>query len=122
MTDDAERHAVWIAMSELFLDTEHSPASLRSIFDVLMAAPFDLVTLEGIFVDEVCPVCFSNLRSVAGVWDGFDPDQLIAECQKTKERRPSFARLGRFLRRQAIRTHIPEWQHLRQRLQAHGKT
>lgn len=122
MMDDPERHAVWIAMSELFLDTEHNKESLDQIYETLSDAPFDLATLERIFVDEVCPVCFSNLRSVAGVWEGFDPDRLIVECSKTKQQNPIFAHLGRFLRRQAIKTHIPEWQQLRARLKARGKT
>lgn len=119
--NDPDRHAVWIAMSELFLDTQHDQVSLDQIFDALLAAPFDLATLDRIFVDEVCPVCFSNLRSVAGIWEGFDPDRLIAECKKTRTQNPIFAHLGRFLRRQAIKTHIPEWQQLRARLKASGK-
>ena len=119
--DNPERHAVWIAMSELFLDTEHDQARLDAILHRLLTSPFDLTTLDRIFVDEVCPVCFSNLRSVAGVWEGFDPDDLIAECSKAKDQPAMFAHLGRFLRHRAIKSHIPEWEHLRTRLKAGGK-
>ena len=116
MTDNSPRHAVWIALSELFLDTEHTPEALEQIEKTLRASPYDLVTIDQIMLDEVSPVCLPNLRSIAGIWEGFDADQLIAECTKVSTRRPQFAAFRRYLRLRSIKTNVPEWQKMRVRL------
>lgn len=121
MMDDPQRHKVWIALSDLFLDTDHSPEALERIEMTLRASPFDLATLDQIMLDEVFPVCFSNLLTVAGIWDGFDADRLITECTKASTRPPAFASLRRYFRRRLIRTNVPEWQEMRVRLRAKDK-
>jgi hypothetical protein len=72
----ADRRPVWEALSELFLDTELSPAVRAGIVRTLAQSPYSLPELRAILREEVHPVCVANLLSVAGVWSRFDPDWL----------------------------------------------
>jgi hypothetical protein len=73
---DAARRAVWIALSNLFLDTD-----VRLIYAntarVCAASPFSQEELERIFHEEVAPVVEPNLHAVAGEWAGFDEEWLV---------------------------------------------
>lgn len=73
--DLENRRPVWEALSGLFLDTDTSIDRARRI-DVLAASPYSIDELQEILVDEVYPVCRTNLFSIAGEWAGFDPDWL----------------------------------------------
>lgn len=72
------RTPVWEAMSELYLDTDttllHAAAA-----QAFAASPYSLAELRDILVYEVNPVLWSNLFSVAGVWQGFHQDELRDE-------------------------------------------
>jgi hypothetical protein len=75
--DDLEhRRPVWLALSDLFLDTELQPDHLAHIARILARSPYSLPELESILYDEVYPVCIVNLQTVAGEWDGFDEEWL----------------------------------------------
>jgi len=66
-----QRRPVWDALSTLFLDTDVTllrPYRART----LAASPFTLDELEAILVDEVYPVCWTNVLSIAGEWAEFD--------------------------------------------------
>ena len=84
-------HRVWLALSELFLDTDVSQ-SRTSRARELADSPFSLTELEQILVHDVYPVCRTNLWSVAGVWTGFDPTWL---AQQITARHASSSRLSR---------------------------
>jgi hypothetical protein len=76
-TDDIQRRRpVWTALADLFLDTELQEADLRHIARVLVASGYTDAEVEEILCGEVFPVCIWNMRSVAGVWAGFDSDWL----------------------------------------------
>jgi len=72
------RHSVWLALSDLFLDTD-SRLSFPYIARTLAAAPFSDDELETIFQNEVAPAVEFNLFDIAGEWAGFDEAWLIAE-------------------------------------------
>lgn len=98
--DIENRRPVWLALSELFLDTEHDFASLGQIASVLGESPYSLNELDEILYDEVYPVCVSNLRPVAGVWGGFDEDWLEAAIRRHLQRgwnRPRCLKLSRWM-------------------------
>ncbi|MDJ0972412.1 MAG: hypothetical protein QNJ06_21155 [Kiloniellales bacterium] len=76
------RRPVWIAMSELWLDTELQDQDLDRIARALHDSGYDRDTLDRILAEEVAPVVYRNLYSVAGVWTGFDPDWLCAEISR----------------------------------------
>jgi hypothetical protein len=73
--DLGNRRPVWEALSDLFLDTDTSLARGWRV-GVLAASPYSLDELQEILVDEVYPVCRSNLFSIAGEWVGFGPEWL----------------------------------------------
>ncbi|MFY2762563.1 DUF7079 family protein [Arenimonas sp. MALMAid1274] len=83
------RRPVWIALSDLYLDTEPDWASVA---EVCSRSPFQIEELQRILFDEVHPVVHWNLYATAGVWDGFDPDWLVASilarCRKPWWRLP----------------------------------
>jgi hypothetical protein len=70
--DLARRRPVWEAMSEFFLDTQLESADHARIAEILMASGYSLNELDYILWREVSPVLWSNLASMAGIWDGFD--------------------------------------------------
>ena len=71
----ADRRPVWLALSDLYLDTEvqlFREGNART----LAASPYGLDELDAILRDEVHPACEYNLCMVAGEWAGFDLDWL----------------------------------------------
>lgn len=71
------RHPVWLALSDLFLDTD-TRLSFPYIARTLAASPFSDDELEAIFQNEVAPAVEFNLFDIAGEWAGFDETWLIA--------------------------------------------
>ena len=107
-TKDLEyRRPVWEALSDLFLDTDNSFTHPGRIAG-LVASPYSLDELERILIDEVYPVCGSNLFSIAGEWTGFDPQWLESSILRrlaSPVRRFNFGRL--------IAPCATEWRHIR---------
>ena len=95
-TEVARRRPVWLAISDLWLDTELQDSDLAHMARVLHESGYDLPSLQGIMEDEVAPVVFRNLVCVAGVWDGFDEDWLFERIE-TRLRRQTW--LGHHLSR-----------------------
>ena len=75
LEDLAAREPVWAALSDMFLDTDTS-LTRQWRAEQLAASPYSIAQLERILIDEVYPICKYNLMSVAGEWEGFDPDWL----------------------------------------------
>ncbi len=76
--DLERRRPVWLALSELFLDTSLTPRDLGRIASILARSPYGLDELQRILLWEVYPACRSNLLWIAGEWAGFDPEWLEA--------------------------------------------
>ena len=87
--DLRERKPVWIAFSNLFLDTDVS-SSYDFIVRVCSQSPYTLDELKEILSDEVAPVVSVNLMSVAGEWAGFDEAWLVDSIQTKIKRRSTF--------------------------------
>lgn len=81
------REALWLALSELWLDTELQPFQHSHIAKVMRASGLPLDELEAILLYEVAPVVWQNTHSVAGVWTGFDPDWLTDACRRNQQKR-----------------------------------
>lgn len=86
----AERAPVWIALSELFLDTELQSNDYEHIARILAASPYSEKKLEEILRFEVTPVLKYNLMSVAGEWAGFDEAQMRERMAPLIDKRPFF--------------------------------
>ncbi len=70
-----DRRPVWVALSDLFLDTDTSLARTGRV-GTLVASPYSLDELQQIFVDEVYSVCRSNFLGISGDWPDFDAEWL----------------------------------------------
>jgi hypothetical protein len=105
-----------VAISELFLDSELADTTLRHLRDQLRATGLSIEELDAIYYREAAPVLHWNTRSVAGVWDGFDPVWLEERCEAERNRRwrlPLFEKLRRYC---VTRSTIADWRRLRQLL------
>lgn len=69
-----QRHLIWEALSELFLDTQLQPHEHEWIAEVLAQSPYTEDELEWILRHEVAPLLGINLLNIAGEWTGFNPD------------------------------------------------
>ena len=99
MEDIENRRPVWEALSDLFLDTDVALSRIWRI-EKLAASSYTVPELEQILVDEVYPVCGSNLLSVAGEWAGFDMtsmEDLILRRLNSPLRRLRCFNLGRLM-------------------------
>ena len=72
-----ERLKIWRALSDLFLDTEIDELTFNYIARSISESDLSLFEAEEILWYEVYPVLESNLRSVAGVWDGWPDEWLL---------------------------------------------
>ena len=82
VSEDIEnRRPVWLALSDLFLDTDTS-LSREWRARELSQSPYSIEELEEILVTEVYPACRGNLLSIAGEWAGFDMEWLERKIQR----------------------------------------
>ena len=85
--DLENRRPVWLALSELFLDTELEDHNLSYIARTLTQAPYSFTEIETILYQEVYPVCILNLGLFPGAWDGFDEEWLEESILKHLNRK-----------------------------------
>lgn len=117
--NDPRREAVWLALSELWLDTELDASSLERLARELFASGYPQQELEAIFRLEVAPVVWLNAWTTVGVWDGFEPAWLFEGCRRNQQRRASAWHRWRcrMLRRPMGYACEEEWRDLVNRLQ-----
>lgn len=72
-----ERKLVWLALSDLYLDTELQEWQFQYITGIFLKSPFNLEKIKKIDQYEVFPVLFSNLLNPAGEWAGFEEKRLV---------------------------------------------
>lgn len=76
------RLPVWVALSELFIDTELRPMDFDAIARTIRQAGAGRAEALAILKEEVAPVFYPNTLSVAGNWTGWpeaDVRRLIVE-------------------------------------------
>ncbi len=73
-----KRKPVWIALSDLFLDTDVT-LHYENIIRVCVEAGYSPEEIRFILFNEVAPAVSKNLLCVAGEWSGFDENWLIDE-------------------------------------------
>ena len=91
---------MWVALSDLYLDTMMTPGAISHIVRTAREQGFDAWDLRQMLLYEVGPVVFWNCYVVAGVWDMFNEDWLIRKIERNW-RRP-FHRFRCRLTRRAI--------------------
>ncbi len=116
---------IWLIMSELFLDTELSNAELNDIALQLSLSGYSIEQLVTIYQDEVMPVLYPNLISVAGIWQGFDKEELIdllnKQTKKNQNQSHWLKKLKRLFHRLRFRHH--DWDNVLRQLEqiSHSK-
>lgn len=96
--DLPRRLPVWVALSDLYLDTELDGSGFRRIADALVQSGYTDEELQAILLEEVHPVCIPNLLSMVGEWEGFDPEELqrrILANQRRPWKKWFISRVGR---------------------------
>ncbi|MEO6688848.1 MAG: hypothetical protein ABIS07_05910 [Dokdonella sp.] len=95
------RRPVWLALSDLYLDTEYR-SFVRTAARDLARSMYTLGELRAILFDEVHPILARNLCVTTGVWERFD-QVWLAERILAQHRRPRWLRArGHCLHRYAI--------------------
>jgi len=72
-----EKLKIWRALSDLFLDTEVDELNFNYIVRTISESTLSLTEVEEVLWYEVYPVLEGNLRSVAGVWEGWSDEWLL---------------------------------------------
>jgi hypothetical protein len=116
------RHALWEALSELWLDTELPPRDIERIARVIAATPYSLAQVHAIHDFEVAPAVSANLSLVAGEWACFDPAWLHERCSaQARLRDVPGHRIGVWLRRWWVRYFTSDlWRRIEARLKEAG--
>lgn len=78
------KQKVWLMLSELFVDTQHTEDDLRRLGKALNGTGYSVKEIERIFKTEVSPVCGKWMCSpgAIGPWPMFDEEDLNDRIQK----------------------------------------
>ena len=102
----SHRHALWEALSELWLDNALQDGDIDRIARVIAASPYTRAQVRAIHEFEVAPAVWTNLALVAGEWAYFDPAWLHERCRAQAGLRDiARHRVAAWLRRPWVRWH-----------------
>ena len=114
----AQRQPLWIAFSELFLDTELMLADLERIAQAMADSGLSTCELHEVYAREVAPVVSANLLTVAGVWSGFDEAWLCAQIVHHLRNRSGWSRfMPEWARTLGLGRTPPQWRWLIRQVQ-----
>ena len=88
-----KRRPVWVALSELWLDTELSTEDLERIARIMADSGLTIQELRQVYLVEVAPVVSPNLLTVTGEWAGFDEEWLCSQIIRNLRDRPRRTRI-----------------------------
>ena len=82
------RERVWVLLSELFVDTEHTPNDLLAIARSLQETGFSVDEVETILRRDVAPVCgeWMLYPGAIGPWPMFDEQELKEKIEQRLSR------------------------------------
>lgn len=99
------RRPVWIAISDLWRDTELKDYEVEHIAEALAEPRYTKDELYEIYAFEVAPAVWSNLMTATpAFWTGFNEDWLVAEILWVIERQRRSAAY-----RYQVRSLLGEW-------------
>jgi hypothetical protein len=117
------RERLWVALSELFRDTELRPQDYEHIATAVREAGLDTDAAERVLLREVAPVFGRNLLAVTGNWKGWSDETVVQAVRAHLGARRGMAgrlraALGLATWRDAIYRRLlrSDWQQVRQRL------
>ena len=100
-----------MAISELFLDVDHTEAAFRHFARVLHGSGYSLEQLDGIYRD-VAASLYINTYAPVGAWSGFDREWLMGKVEFYR-RKPHSGLLARLKNHLVTRSTIDDWNRLR---------
>ncbi|WP_156796086.1 DUF7079 family protein [Brevundimonas subvibrioides] len=87
--ETARRAPLWVALSDLFLDTEIQAVHYEGILKAARSGGFEPNEVIGILNEEVAPVLGFNLMQIAGEWAMFDPDWVVSRVSARLATKPA---------------------------------
>lgn len=101
---------LWLAFSDLFLDTELSESARQAIAAIVLESPLTREQVHQVLWLEVFPALCDNLRVAAGEWAGFDETWLVNRIVNVVSgiEKPHF-RFGLISRKQVAGIIDDEW-------------
>lgn len=72
-----ELATIWLAMTELYLDQEFAERDAWQVAEILAQSAYTDAELQRILLDDVHPVFWTNLATVAGEWAGFNREEAV---------------------------------------------
>ena len=110
------RKPLWVALSDLCLDTEMTDGTIAYIARVIREQGFTFEEAERIGFEEVFPALIDNLYQVAGEWAGFNEEWVVQRILSQPEKR-SWGISG-YLRRRSVRAMLgDDWARVRKAYQ-----
>ncbi|WP_125419511.1 DUF7079 family protein [Hymenobacter rigui] len=79
--NEERRRPVWVALADLYLDTELQEQDFQRIATVCAESGFSWAEIQLINYNEVAPALWFNVQDIAGEWAGWDEEWLIAHIQ-----------------------------------------
>ncbi len=93
MEGELDKHRLWAALSDLFVDTE---VDYKKIAEVARHYPIE--EIEFALFHRVAPVCISNMLTPAPpIWWHFDEAQLVADIEALIQKRARQSVVGKCL-------------------------
>ncbi len=80
----SNRKSLWIALSDLFLDTDIQDHNFTHIAKTMKESGYSLTKIQDILMLEVFPVCIPNLHAVHGEWEGFRENWVVQKISASK--------------------------------------
>jgi len=77
-SDITNRKPVWKALSEFYLDNQLDDEEIEQVSRVIFESPYSIEEVKRINKYEIFPILQWNLLSIAGEWDYFDENWLVA--------------------------------------------
>jgi hypothetical protein len=89
-----KRKPLWLALSDLWLDSEPTDSTHQMIVREMLDSGCSLEEIERIYAEEVAPAVYTNLLSPRGAWSAFDADWLYKAIIENlnKQKNSSFHR------------------------------
>jgi hypothetical protein len=118
LTDEEidRRLPVWVALSELFLDTKLGPADWDRIAATIRETGFSPAQAQACLDSEVAPVFSQNMLATAGGWAGWS-DEFVRQAITSYLRHPPPRRwLARRAARAVRAIYAEDWAQVKRRL------
>ncbi|MCA8831198.1 DUF7079 family protein [Hymenobacter pini] len=80
--DEERRRLVWVALADLYLDTELKEHDFHRIATVCAESGFSWAEIQLINYNEVAPALWFNVQDIAGAWAGWNEEWLTTHIQQ----------------------------------------